>query len=183
LPEALIEAALARLEREGVAALSLRELARDVGVNHRAVYRHFPDKLALLAHVAEEGYRRLATFTVKEIAEGMRGEDTLVAGGLGFFHFTRAHADLAQLMVGPRINERGAFPALERAIEAALAPFVRGFAEAGTPAESALLRAALYIAALQGITAQIQHRRLRVTREKAAGFVADICRMLIKGLR
>jgi len=39
LAKALIEAAVARLEKDGVDALSLRELAKDVGVNHRAVYR------------------------------------------------------------------------------------------------------------------------------------------------
>jgi len=43
LAEALVESALARLETEGVEGLSLRELARDAGVNHRAVYRHFRD--------------------------------------------------------------------------------------------------------------------------------------------
>ena len=48
LSPALVEAAVARLERDGVEALSLRDLARDAGVNHRAVYRHFPDKLSLL---------------------------------------------------------------------------------------------------------------------------------------
>jgi AcrR family transcriptional regulator len=51
---------MVRLESDGTEALSLREIARDVGVNHRAVYRHFPDKLSLLARVAEEGWRRLA---------------------------------------------------------------------------------------------------------------------------
>ena len=47
LPEALIDAALERLEADGVEAISLRDLARDVGVNHRAVYRHFPDEQTL----------------------------------------------------------------------------------------------------------------------------------------
>jgi AcrR family transcriptional regulator len=59
LPEALVDAALARLEAEGVESISLRELARDTGVNHRAVYRHFPDKLSLLAAVAQTGWARL----------------------------------------------------------------------------------------------------------------------------
>ena len=45
LAEALVEAALARLDVDGIESLSLRELARDAGVNHRAVYRHFPAKL------------------------------------------------------------------------------------------------------------------------------------------
>jgi AcrR family transcriptional regulator len=42
LPEALVDAALSRLEADGVRSISLRDLASDAGVNHRAVYRHFP---------------------------------------------------------------------------------------------------------------------------------------------
>ena len=60
LPEALVDAALLRLEAEGVESISLRDLARDAGVNHRAVYRHFPDKLSLLRwsrNAAGSGWR------------------------------------------------------------------------------------------------------------------------------
>ena len=68
LPEALVNAALERLEAEGVESISLRELARDAGVNHRAVYRHFPDKLSLLALVAETGWKRLGRRLKKSTA-------------------------------------------------------------------------------------------------------------------
>ena len=39
--------------------LSLRELAREVGVSHAAPRRHFPDKQALLDALAEDGFERL----------------------------------------------------------------------------------------------------------------------------
>src|SRR4249920_353309 len=84
LAKALVEAALARLETDGVEALSLRELARDAGVNHRAVYRHFPDKLSLLARVAEEGWQSLARRVKQQLAGKSKGEQTLIAGGIGF---------------------------------------------------------------------------------------------------
>src|SRR3954453_16897424 len=116
LPEALIDAALERLEAEGVEALSLRELARDVGVNHRAVYRHFPDKLALSARVAEEGWRRLARQMEEQVAGEKPGADTLVAAGLGFFRFARSHPNLFHLMGGPRINPEGRFADLDKAV-------------------------------------------------------------------
>ncbi|MGH7002665.1 MAG: TetR/AcrR family transcriptional regulator [Alphaproteobacteria bacterium] len=183
LPEALVAAALERLETEGAAGLSLRELARDAGVNHRAVYRHFPDKLALLARVAEEGWRRLARDMEKDAIAENCGEEALVAGGWAFYRFSRANPHLIELMAGPRINEQGAFPDLERAITAVLASFVRGFVEFGTPQEVALLRTVFYVAALRGITDQVIYKRLRVAPNKAAGFVGDICQMLIKGLR
>src|SRR6476620_5853385 len=91
LVEALVEAAIARLEADGAEQLSLRELARDVGVNHRAVYRHFPDKLALSARVAEEGWRRLSRQMEEQIIGTKPGHDTLIAAGLAFFRFARSH--------------------------------------------------------------------------------------------
>ena len=49
--------------------------------------------------------------------------------------------------------------------------------------ELALVRTALFVSALQGITAQILHGRLYVSRAKARDFVANTCKMLFKGLR
>lgn len=183
LPAALVAAALARLEREAADAFSLRELAGDAGVNHRAVYRHFPDKLALLARLAEEGYRRMARSIREELADGMRGEEALVAAARGCFRFARDNPNLKNLMAGPRLNEQGAFPALEALITETLTPFIRGFVELGTEPVVARLRGVLFLFALLGVTDQILHRRLRVAREKQPAFVAELCRMLVKGLR
>jgi len=46
-------------EPGGAGLLTLREVARRAGVSHAAPYRHFPSKEALLAEVAEVGFRRL----------------------------------------------------------------------------------------------------------------------------
>ena len=43
----------------GVAALSLRAVAREVGVTPMAIYRHFEDKDALLMALVEEGFAKL----------------------------------------------------------------------------------------------------------------------------
>ena len=182
LPEALLGAALVRLEADGVESLSLRELARDVGVNHRAVYRHFPDKLSLLARVGEEGWRRLVR-RMKEQIGNKQGEDALIASGVAFFAFAREHPRLFQLMAGPRVNTEGQFPALEAAIGEALQVFMQAFLDAGTGPKVARARTAIFVAALQGVIAQVLHRRLRLAPKKATGEVAAICQMLIKGLR
>jgi AcrR family transcriptional regulator len=50
----LLDAAAEAVEQEGLAALSLRALARKVGVSHAAPARHFPDKAALLTALATE---------------------------------------------------------------------------------------------------------------------------------
>lgn len=60
LRQALIEGAIALISEKDVGSVSLREVARQVGVSHAAPYRHFADKEAMLAAVAEEGFRGLA---------------------------------------------------------------------------------------------------------------------------
>jgi AcrR family transcriptional regulator len=183
LPEALVEAALVRLETEGAEALSLREIAREVGVNHRAVYRHFPDKLALLARVAEEGWRRLASRMKRQIAGQKPGEEALIASGVALFLFAREHPNLFHLMAGPRINAQGRFASLDRAVIEGLQIFMKGFLDAGTDARIARTRTAIYAAALQGVTAQVLHRRFRLSGKNAKGEMAEICRTLLRGLR
>ena len=47
------------LATSGPEALSLRELARALGVSHNAPYKHFTTRDALLAALAAEGFREL----------------------------------------------------------------------------------------------------------------------------
>ena len=183
LAEALIQAAIVRLESDGADALSLRELAHDAGVNHRAIYRHFPDKLSLLARVAEDGWRRMERRVQQQAAGKPTGEQLLAAAGVGLFLFARDNPNLFALMAGPRINVRGAFPSLEAAMAETMAMFARPFIDVGLKPELARVRTALFLSALQGITTQILHGRLHVSRAKAKEFVAQTCRMLLKGLR
>jgi len=56
LRQALLTAALTILEKKDARSLSLREVARTAGVSHTAPYRHFEDKAALLAAIAQEGF-------------------------------------------------------------------------------------------------------------------------------
>ena len=55
----LLEQAERVLADRGAGALSLRELAREIGVSHAAPRRHFADKQALLDALAEDGFDRL----------------------------------------------------------------------------------------------------------------------------
>jgi AcrR family transcriptional regulator len=183
LPEALIDAALERLEAEGVESISLRELASDAGVNHRAVYRHFPDKLSLLARVAQRGWQQLGQRLRKSTAGKAPGEPALVAASVEFFLFARDHANLFHLMGGARINAENEFPELEAAVIDAMQVFAVGFAGTGMSPDIVIGRTAIYIAALQGVITQILHKRLKVAPVNAKPFLADICRMLIKGIR
>ena len=55
----LVEAAAALLDRGGDAAVTLRAVAQAVGVSHNTPYRHFADRAALLAAVAERDFAGL----------------------------------------------------------------------------------------------------------------------------
>jgi AcrR family transcriptional regulator len=59
LRDAFIEAALALEPEHGPLGISLREVARKVGVTHAAAYHHFAGKDALVVAVADDGYARL----------------------------------------------------------------------------------------------------------------------------
>jgi AcrR family transcriptional regulator len=60
----IFQAAKKRFEREGLAGLSMRNLAKDVGLTPMALYRHYADKDALIdaltADALEEWYARIA---------------------------------------------------------------------------------------------------------------------------
>jgi AcrR family transcriptional regulator len=48
------------LEREGAAAVTMRQVADAVGITAMAIYRHYPDRDALLEALANRGFAELA---------------------------------------------------------------------------------------------------------------------------
>src|SRR5687767_2459609 len=59
LKNALINAGVDILAKDGVGGLSLRKVALKAGVSHSAPYAHFADKQALIAAISTEGFRQL----------------------------------------------------------------------------------------------------------------------------
>ncbi|MGY4508322.1 TetR/AcrR family transcriptional regulator [Bradyrhizobium sp. USDA 3650] len=60
LRDALIKAALREAEQGGTEAISIKALAKHLGVSQPAPYRHFADREALLAAVTAEAFRQLS---------------------------------------------------------------------------------------------------------------------------
>src|SRR5947208_16483570 len=58
LRRVLVDEALRLVADGGPEAVNIREIARRAGVSPGAPFRHFPDRQALLAAVAEEAQRR-----------------------------------------------------------------------------------------------------------------------------
>jgi AcrR family transcriptional regulator len=99
LEVALTRAAGKILEKEGVEALSLRQVARRAGVSHNAPYRHFSDREALLAALAEEGFELLGAAQRKAAAAG-----GLRAMGEAYIQFALRNPQRFRLMFGGRIS-------------------------------------------------------------------------------
>ena len=68
LHQQLLCAASDLLEENNIASLSLRAVAKKVGVSHTAPYRHFKDKESLLADIAARGFDLLSAQMAEVIA-------------------------------------------------------------------------------------------------------------------
>lgn len=112
LRNALIAAGQQLLAEEGVAGLDLRKVARRAGVSHAAPYRHFADKQALLAAVAEEGFRSLTTNVVaaRDSAESPRAQ--LLAMARAYVHFALAAPAYMHAMFSSDSGDRTPYPTL-----------------------------------------------------------------------
>ena len=145
LRAALLARAEETLSQEGAGELSLRELARQVGVSHAAPRRHFPDKRALLDALAEDGFERLGRDLREAIdAAGERFEDRLLAFAQAYVAFATRHAALLELMFAGK-HRPGAAESLraaaDRAFEAPLALIAEGQAAGEVvPGESSASR-------------------------------------------
>lgn len=99
LRAALVEAGLRMLEERESDDLSLREMARMVGVSATAVYRHFPDKEALRKALAHAAYDRLGQ--AQRAAAVGKGDvlDEFEAMGRAYVRFALDHPALFRLML------------------------------------------------------------------------------------
>ncbi|MET7698977.1 TetR/AcrR family transcriptional regulator [Streptomyces sp. NPDC005485] len=99
LRAALLTRAEETLREKGPAELSLRELARDLGVSHAAPSRHFKDKQALLDGLALLGFDRLgATLGASQEGVGSAFADRIDAFARAYVGFAGDNAELLDLM-------------------------------------------------------------------------------------
>src|SRR6201986_4089432 len=69
LPDALVQAAFQEAERGGPEAISIKALAKQLGVSQPAPYKHFADREALLATVTAEAFRQFMATLREAIAK------------------------------------------------------------------------------------------------------------------
>jgi AcrR family transcriptional regulator len=173
LARALVTAALDLIAKRGPEALTLREVAAAVGVTHGAAYRHFADKEALLAAVAEEGYRGLAQKLASAASSAVTDPPARVrALGAAYVEFAMARPAHYRVMWGPRVNEDGRFPSLEAAISEGfalvIAEFERGQAAGAFRDDPPRDLAISFWVAAHGYVELVLRRRLKVKSEAVA---------------
>ena len=118
LRDTLIAAAITQLAQQNDAALSLRELARTVGVSIAAVYRHFPSKEALLAEVAAAGFAAMMAKWEQQLppANSLPAEQRFQLLGQLYIEFALAAPAHYRLMFEHQDVRQ--FPALQEAAQA-----------------------------------------------------------------
>ncbi|MFM7449343.1 MAG: TetR/AcrR family transcriptional regulator [Leptolyngbyaceae cyanobacterium] len=101
LRQCLIDAAIELIREEGISDLSLRQVAKRVGVSHNAPYRHFEDKDALLAAVAAQGFQSLIT-AMETVCQTLPQDSSqrLEAIGIAYVMFALEHPFHYRLMFG-----------------------------------------------------------------------------------
>lgn len=102
LRSALIETGLAWLATGQGDDISLREVARLAGVSATAVYRHFPDKQALIGALCERGEANLATAQRSAADAAGGGGPGFGASGQAYVRFALANPGLFRLMMSTR---------------------------------------------------------------------------------
>ena len=94
LREAILAAAVDAIETDGLATLSLRDLARRAGVSHAAPAHHFRDRAGLLTALAADGFRLLSD------ALTAAGTDFLERG-VAYVRFGTSHRAHFEVMFRP----------------------------------------------------------------------------------
>lgn len=131
LRSALIAEARRELEKSGVHDMSLRQLARAVGVSEAAPSRHFDGKNGLLAAIAASGFSDLIALRRAALAQQTgqlaRAYDMMRI----YVKFAQDHKGLFDLMIGPRIIRKSDYLELADAVNVSFELFascVRDFA-------------------------------------------------------
>ncbi|MEU1880372.1 helix-turn-helix domain-containing protein [Streptosporangium sp. NPDC020072] len=129
--ELIVTTALGLFAERG-AAVSMEEIARAAGLGVGTLYRHFPDRQALVEDIALDALRRLMTFGETVTAEGMTG-DRPCWQSLRLVVEHCAGLPLALIKaLSPETTANPELARLERDLNALLERLARGAQEEGT---------------------------------------------------
>jgi AcrR family transcriptional regulator len=121
----ILRASVSLIDERGLAALSMREVARRAGLSHQAPYNHFEDRESILAALCEEGFDELRrrTNAAKVPASNAAG-DLLERSGNAYVSFAFSHPTHFRIMFRPELVAIEKFPRAHACAEAAFAELV-----------------------------------------------------------
>jgi AcrR family transcriptional regulator len=105
LREALVKEGRLIFEENGAKELSLREVARRVGVSEAAPFKHFEGKEGLLAAIAASGFRELAAQRKKIAAANLDSFGRAYQMMMSYVQFARKNEGLFDMMISPRLRK------------------------------------------------------------------------------
>lgn len=136
----ILQASVELIEEEGLAKLSMREVARRAGVTHQAPYHHFEDREAILGEIAADGFRILTERVESAVSEA-GSEANVVARlremGRAYVEFACRHPAHFRIMFRPELANPARCPNARAAGDAAfstLSRVVHSAVQAGLPA-------------------------------------------------
>ena len=120
LRDALLEAAERVLERDGLAGLTLRAVAREAGVSHAAPTHHFGDLTGLVSELAAIGFRQFNVAMAEAGAKQGSLNDRATARAKAYVAYAQAHPGMYGLMFRTERLDYSR-PSLHEAAEASFA--------------------------------------------------------------
>ncbi len=131
----LLQAAVEAIDEQGVASLSLREVARRVGVSHAAPAHHFGDKAGLFTALATDSFLRFAHSMVRAVEEQDPNDPLkrLDASGAAYIDFALSNRARFEVMFRPEVlnNDDPEYVAAARLSSRLLGDLVRAAQQAG----------------------------------------------------
>ncbi len=102
LRDAIIKRTLEHLKSQSMEAISLRKIAKDLGVSHNAPYMHFKDKEALWTAISVEGFKLLARDIMTATADQPDWRKRLVSGCVAYVEFSHLQREYFLVMFRPK---------------------------------------------------------------------------------
>jgi len=183
LRKALLREAPGCIAEQGLDKFTLRGLARDLGVTHGAVYKHFADKRELLVALALSGHEDFAA-TLRDAATRDQGvEDRIRNVARAYVRWALANDSLYQIMFCRRLNEDGRHPKLEEAIEETFRAVEALFEQQSFSKTRVRHLSVSLMTQLHGYCDLVRLRRIRVRGAKAAEtYLMQSIEPLVRGL-
>jgi AcrR family transcriptional regulator len=120
LQQQILCAACQLIEEKSIASLSLREIAKQVGVSHTAPYRHFKDKESLLAGIAAVGFDELTKQLTEAVALNVNDPAAqLQEASFGYVQLALSRPQCTQLMFSGILPCDDTYPELRSSGDAA----------------------------------------------------------------